>query len=93
LPGGIDPGGGTIIGELATSLPLPGGIDDGGGTITGLAKWAPEPGGIDDGGGTITGELAAAYPVLATAPTARMAERKRVLFEIISCRSPLWKSL
>jgi hypothetical protein len=93
FPGVGGGGGGTITGEEATSLAFPGVGGGGGGTITGL-KWPPlcVPG--EEGGcwGTITDELAAANPELATAPTARIAERKRVLFEIIWSRSPCGKA-
>lgn len=92
MPGEEGGGGGTITGELATSLALPGEEGGGGGTITGLARSLPKPGEEGGGGGTITGELAAANPVLATAPTARIAERKRVLFDIIWGGSPCGKA-
>lgn len=40
----------------------------------------------------MTGELAAANPVLATAPTARIAERKRIFLVIIWSLSPCGKA-
>ena len=57
FPVEVDGGGGTRIGELATSLPE---VDGGGGTRIGeLATSLPE---VDGGGGTRIGELATSLP-------------------------------